>query len=437
MALQAKIIEVSIPASTTTDIVKTGAGFQVKAAIVLAAIPNVDGTGIGSCASIGFAGGNVSSPQSSGASTRDVAARTSSTNVHAAVWGDQIHAQTNTTNGDLGKVHFKTLGADGFTLEFTTGFTTAHTIQVLCLGGDDLVNASAGTWVSDTGTGTQTAKTGVGFQPNLIIFAHAGRYRTAVGSFATVSSGLGIGWATGASSRASMGWGMVTGGSTSSVEGNLRTDACISHHTVTNPQYFDLVSFDSDGFTLTKTAGNVAQAVAYLALNVTNVALGTTNAATGTGDHAPVTGLGFAPDVLLAFSRPLATATETSAQTGAQDGETSFGFALSATERAVLWCHSTDGIVIGASPNTTQAFNRIQTDALQLNLDRTSENTLTQIGALDIKSLDADGFTLTQDDADAQTSIIPWLAIGGSAAPTGRPPYEGLVRGLARGLRSS
>src|SRR3990167_9374864 len=165
------------------------------------------------------------------------------------------------------------------------------------------LSAKAGVFTLNTTTGNQ-AITGVGFQPDVVLFIPSNLTADGIQAHARVGFGAG---------SSSTARGAISANDEDGVEPSdstrYHTDAEVLNQLALGEQTIlyeaDLVSLDSDGFTINiSTAPASGVKVAYLALggvDLTNAKVGNFAATTTNGNQA-VTGVGFQPDALILFT---------------------------------------------------------------------------------------------------------------------------------------
>lgn len=298
---------------------------------------------------------------------------------------------------------FVSLDADGFTINITTAPGTAKRVGYLALGGSDLTNVAAGGFNGDNALGTQ-AVTGVGFQPDAVIFASIGRGAAVTNGTAFTPS---VGLAVSPTQRGCTAGASQSGQATSDTARQQRTDACIL--IIQAPGAIigeaDFSSFDADGFTIDWSDANNSF-VFYLCLKGGQYAVGDVTSQTGTGEWSE-TGVGFTPAAGL-------FASFCNAANGGEvdDLKLSLGVATSSGDRFVAGCVSEDN-------QATTDCDNYQDDALMYQNYDFAQGVL---GAADFVSWDADGFTLDQTDADPTGNQILYLVMG-ALAVAGNPWY--------------
>jgi hypothetical protein len=291
---------------------------------------------------------------------------------------------------------FVSLDADGFTVNITTAINPGVPIYYLALGGAEM-SAQAGTFNSNTATGNQS-KTGVGFQPNGVIFGIGPKNTT--DAAVTTFMELGIGWGISSTKRDATTF-MTDDAVTTDSQSILRATECILNITIALAidEAADFVSNDTDGFTINWTTKSVtAIKIGYLALGgALQLARGTFTSPAATGNVA-YKGTGFNPVAELFISRGKVAAT-----TAVADSKQSIGVATSATARASTAFSDQDNVDSSSNPDgavsTTKAITHIG-------------NTTTVTAAADLVSQNADGFTLNWTTADATARDHAYLAFG-------------------------
>lgn len=259
-----------------------------------------------------------------------------------------------------------------------------------------------GTLLSPTATGNQVLS-GFGFTPKLVVF-FATR-QTAEGFSA--GGGISFGAAVSSSQRKAVAVAMddnVTTTNTGRRQANLAI-AILDNGTPTVEAEADLVSLDTDGFTLNWTTVDASNQyiVHYLALggsDLTNVKVGEFNAPTATGNSA-VSGVGFEPDTILLFG----VSDDVALPSNATHASLSFGAASSTTARCANAIRNRDGV-------TTSQLGRYQSQS-KCYTAMTNDGTGTRAAA-DLVSFDADGFTLNWSIAPTVADKVFYVALKGA-----------------------
>lgn len=408
------VLSTTIPASSTANVPITGAGFAPKAAVFFAGNPNMDGTGLGLASSIGFA---TATAQAS-ASFRNVAARTTNTNARSMASNTRIHTTWNTGGTINGQCSVLSFDSDGITLEVNAAFFTDAVIQVMLLGGSDM-EASVGTFQVPSALGVFTAVSGLSHTPNAVLFASPNRGPTTLNTAINSVIGLGFGFAS-AAAQGCVGLSCNAGSSTpEQISSQVSTSAVLFDTSPLsgNFQRVAFSSFSSGAFALNKldTSGIAGGQVAYLALTVPQVLVGATSARTDT-NTTTLTTTGINPKALFTLSRPPATATESIGAVGVDDGRMSVGMAAGPTSRAGMSMQVLE-VPTPSGGTPTESFNRLPTDAVHAHYSRSSSNTYTLDGSMDVQAFGSESITLVQDDADTVASILPYLVLGDTVSP--------------------
>jgi hypothetical protein len=399
MAFSTKVGSFTCPASTGNQSV-TGLGFQPKAVIFLGSETDTDESKANALMSIGWAT----------SSTARHTVSLVSLDAYATSFARRYQSNAGILASTAAIVRyladFVSMDADGFTINWST-VQSGEQIIFLALGGDDLTNVAVKNFESRTTTGNQ-ATTGVGFQPDAILFI-GGLCDT--GTLAAEQSNLhyGMGCAISSSSRAALGAFSAGAAATTDANQNQVGTKCF---TILNGssvfEEADLVSMDSDGFTLNwTTAYSDLRWVSALCLKGGQYKIGVETQKTSTGTKA-TTGVGFQPSGLFVFGANKAASTAVQANL-----RLSIGMASSTTARACHWIGDQDAAAdsIADSDHDTAAI-----------LKHLTEGTPTLDAEADLSSFDSDGFTLNWTTADATAREFVYVAFGSDAgAATGNP----------------
>ncbi len=264
-------------------------------------------------------------------------------------------------------------------------------------------NVKKGSFAKTTAPAPATQQiTGVGFKPKALIL-----YTTAQSAEGfTDTYYLAIGVSDGATSRT------VAAGSANAVSPSIAAAAGIPNvmitinSTMATAAIADLVSFNTDGFTLNWTTNDATSSIIhYIALgggDLTNTKVGEFTENTITGNQA-VTGVGFLPDFVM-FMHFGTTGTVIT------DGYTSLGFAKSPTKEGALAVTSVGGV------KTTSTFRHERTDRCIVELKP-------HTGALNAEasfvSMDTNGFTINWLSAPASADKVFYLALKGGQYDVG------------------
>jgi hypothetical protein len=201
------------------------------------------------------------------------------------------------------------MDVDGFTLNWNTGASAAWLIQYMAIGGGDVTAAASGTFTPlDDGLVPESI-TGVGFQPDLLMFLSIDS-NTVDGN---VDEGrVSIGFA-GSSGGSTITQGAITVATTNLVGGNVistvwqrENRAILEKNTglFNTTLEAEVTSFDADGFTFMKHDNDTGTQTRthYLALQGGQYKLGTFAKPGATGSVG-YTGVGFVPHGLIFFSK--------------------------------------------------------------------------------------------------------------------------------------
>lgn len=343
------------------------------------------------------------------------AATSSSERAACAVWADDAATTTDTAHvlqadacfarlldGSTidGLVDIAATGANSFTPTIDNAFGASATVGWVAFAGLD--GAKVGTITASTDAVATQAFTGVGFQPDLVLFFGVA---ATVGTIAPNSRMI-IGWADGTTQRC---LSMVSQDGVADVNswGMIANDvawAALNPATGAVSDAITLASFDSDGFTVNRTVGTTNWSLGYIALKGLQKKTLDTAMRTDTNNQA-VTGAGFQGEFLLTLCRPPVTAYETA---GSAHMEGGVGFAVSSSARFATWCADEDALA-AHDTYTAQSGTRVA-------IDFDKETGAVDEGDMDFVSFDSDGFTLDQDTAAAQATLIAALVVGDAAA---------------------
>jgi hypothetical protein len=382
--LLAKAGSFTAPGTTGNQSV-TGVGFQPKVVLFRYNILAVD-TSSGD-STIGFGVGISSSDRRVSGDYSNTGLSSSS---HSA-WNQTSYVIY--TPGGGSRADFVSMDSDGFTINWVA--SSQMSVQYLALGGDGLTNFKTGSANAKTTTGNQSY-TGVGFQPTCLI-TWAGKFSTSPLDQSTNGNGL-FGFATSSSARGMVAWRNLNGSNPQVAKRRQSTQRILS--TTTTFTEADLVSFDSDGFTLNYTAaGGTADTFYYLALRGPQFKVSSFNQATTTGNQS-LTGAGFTPKASIMISANDVSGNNDAAQAHAR---ASFGWATGTSARASLWIGETDNV----SP-TIASRNLDRTKLLKLMTEGASP---TVNAAADHVSFDSDGQTInwTTADGTARQILVLWI----------------------------
>lgn len=302
----------------------------------------------------------------------------------------------------VGAADFVSMDSDGFTIDWTTATNTIFCF--LALGGDDLTNASILQFIAPVSTG-QVSYTGVGFQPTCILpfsgWNSNGTFPATGVANASFSMGAGLSGAI----QVTAGAGVQDAvGASDSAYGQLTTEVIRTPTADPADIGAELISLDSDGFTLDWNDAIDADYVWVICLRGPIFAVGQFSQSINTGSVS-TTGLGITPSVLMLFSANSATDTQSG-----QHAKFSFGAGTSSSARSCIWA----GDVDEADP--TQCDHNMDRSKI---IKLMTAGTPTVNAAADLVSLDAGGFTLNWSTVDATARHIQYIAIGNATLSGG------------------
>lgn len=296
-----------------------------------------------------------------------------------------------------GIADFKSMDADGFTLTIDDQFTVDWRISYLALGGDDLTNVYIGDARQPNATGNYSI-TGVGFQPDALITFGAATYNmTETSNYFRFN----LGWATGSGNQ-----GVVAIDATDNSAKSVSRGYCYNGEFYGMAYAVDvgfrgsLVSLDADGFTANHLESTNQWYYFFIALKGGQYSVGELATATDGSDITEV--VGFRPAAILFASANRALSTQ---DTPTDHARLSIGAATSTSNRAVQAISDEDDLA-----DTETAFANYDSAVYAHVVDDAI------VGLMDLKSIDADGFTAVMDDADPSACWVTYLAIGATAA---------------------
>jgi len=303
------------------------------------------------------------------------------------------------TAGVTGLADFNSLDADGFTLTIDDQFASDLRVSYLALGGTDLTNVAIGTLQQQVSTGNFSV-TGVGFQPDALLFGTG--YRESVNS-PGAGAQLTLGMATASDKQGLAGFWCQTNQATSNTSGYGYGSECIWSDPYDNRAAF--VSFGADGFTLNQVDAYKEVYSFYVALKGGQYEVGNLTTRTDSNDIEENLAGAFEPVAVLFASANAAVDTSGSYHDHAR---LSIGAGTSTSNRAVQAISDEDNLA-----DTETAFTN-QDDAVYAHV---VDDAI--VALMDIKSIDADGFTCVMDDAEDSACWVTYLAIGAAAAGGG------------------
>lgn len=309
------------------------------------------------------------------------------------------------------------IGSDGFTVNWTAKDTTAMRLEYICLGGADITNAKIGSFTSPTtGTTGNQATTGVGFQPDLLIFFGC---NATTDTLQKTGLAYGMGFATSSSNQVCLAGTSKTAVTNSTANtsthyqrGSNTNCYTVLDETTTTAKGLEgaFVTMGSDGFTInwtTVAASGATKKIGYIAIKGGSFKVGSITAPVSgvTPVSQATTGIGFQPTGLL-----LASVQATSATTIGTGNKIAFGGGSSSTDRGCCMTGLND-----ATANTqTMALNKLA--KITTNYAIVGSETSSTINAeADLTSLDSDGFTLSWTTRDTNAYEVLYVAVGNAA----------------------
>lgn len=251
---------------------------------------------------------------------------------------------------------------------------------------------------------------GLGFQPKAIIFWAT----NAADSMWTAHGAAAIGFATSGTNQ------MAVGISSANAEASSVASRCMSdslcvymRNTPNNADWanISLTSMDVDGFTVQVNAWAITGQVNYLALGGSDItAAKAISWIAPAGATAPVTGVGFKPDLVFHANNAMGTIPNT-----AGTAHLSFGCM---NKHGQQWAN---GVAIQTAVNPSNTWRYQQTDACHL-LPSSVDGTVA--AQYHYQSMDADGFTLYGSSIQ-QHSMIGLCLKGVSSKISAFPKREG------------
>lgn len=393
-ALDAKVGNFTLTSGDAGTITVTGVGFTGSVVLFLTASTTVSDTVVVDNTVI-IGGATATTEITVGQSAEDGVGTTDTQK-----WGSPDSCLVGLDeSGDADYIYtFNAFNSDGFVLNVVSAPASDRVIGYMVLGGDDVNNAYFGTWDLNNASGSVSV-TDPNFQGNVVIFC--GLPGSNNGSQSAASVGT-IGIATGAAAEYNVAWHDETGQATTAIDDQMFNDHVItdmnSNGTIGGQAEF--TSFDATGMTINcDNAFGAGRKANYLVMDITNVKVGEFTLQNSTGNFS-TTGVGFEPNVLLTLTA----------------FNSDYNIAGSAT------------ISIGITDGTNQWFNGISAEDGQGTSDcdkfSNSGELITRYDFAQAKqssaavvSLDADGVTLDQTDAeDVDTRKVFYLALGGTAA---------------------
>jgi hypothetical protein len=288
---------------------------------------------------------------------------------------------------------------NSFVLNWQTNENRADIIHYVVLGGEDLVNARAGTFSLTTSTGTQDI-TGVGFKPDFAMFLWTFTENLDTNA---AHGEVGMGFAASSTKRAALVANSIDSLSRTDTWQQQRTDACILLLDPTSGSQDAIIDFSqflTDGFRVNKNdAPASVTSIFYLALKGGNYDVGSFNSPTSTGNQ-DIRTLGFQPALVM-----LATQGRSAATGRGAHAELSLGAATSAIDRGATWFEDRDN-----SQPSNNEMETLNTKTIQWR----SSDSFTLRGSADFVSFLSNGFRLSWSNVESSARQIIYVAFGGN-----------------------
>lgn len=314
---------------------------------------------------------------------------------------------TNNVPAVAGMADVNAITPTGFQLIIDQAFASAVKVHYIALGGDDL-DIALGTLDLGVGTGTLNV-TGLGFQPNAVLFFGAGQ--TTIDNTPIADSILTVGAADGTTQ-----W-VFTGGTNNNTATSTTSAYGYEGECIAFPNNAlsaletrcTLVSMLADGFQLNRVENGVAsKIVVYAALSLADIHVGTLLTQTNTTTPIVESGFGFSPIATLLASH---NSPQNTVDTVSNPFEFAVGMFTSPTDRLAMSArdnHNSATAVNGVLASDVYAYVKQNANA------NTGSNTspLSVDAAMDVQSIDLDGFTLIMDDAAPAQALVGYISFG-------------------------
>ncbi len=394
----------------TCDNIINGTGFQPKALILLtsnAYLPDPPSYDAEYNLQIGFSDGT--NDRSIAAVSEDASNPTDACRTNSETIGKTLQPFCNSIEGD-GEV--QSFDEDGFTIHWSDPIGSGAFAQYIALGGADLTDVKVGTLPTPTNVTGNKAYTGIGFQPDFVMFIYTRQNETGVQSHAE----FGLGFATSSSEEGAVVGVSEDGRTTSDTFRAQRTDRVIYQLTPSTGALnaeAEFVSFDSDGFTLNwiDLPNNTNDKFHYMAMKGGKYKVGSLyQLTTGTGGTCPAAppnctqsiSVGFQPTGLF-----LSSFNNVASSSIQSHNRISFGFSHVTTEGAT-WAGDRDNI----ASSTYVAGYFHNSKVIRLATEAQTAGSSTTNAEADVQSFDTNGFTLNWTTADTTAREILYVAFG-------------------------
>lgn len=322
-----------------------------------------------------------------------------------------------TSGSIVGLADVQSLDSDGFTLIIDDQFPDNLRVNYLALGGAALTNAATGVFTENAAPGVQQI-TSLSFQPDAVLF-----FSSMVGADppgTAVDSGMMVGAATGTTPTNAV-WAGGANDAAATMQsisyGRVgESIALLDSAVTTTTARAGVTQWLSNGFTLNWAETSGSRRIHYVALKGGAYHIGDLLTATTITTIAE-TGVGFTPKGAL-------LASHTSSQSSADSPQDSDRWSLGAFTyplRAAQGTADLDGLT------DAQTATSLEQDEIYVSISASD----VVDGAMDIQSVDSDGFTAVMDDADSAQRFVWYLAVGDSAKMEVKYDWTGVPSGSA------
>lgn len=289
-----------------------------------------------------------------------------------------------------GLLDLQSFDAGGFTLVVDDQFSISQRVHYLALGGTDITNVATGNLQEPGATGNQSI-TGLGFQPQFVLFGSAATTTT---SGVSVDLPLMIGMATGPSNEVVCAYDAEDASALMDTQSYCYGDesiALIGQTTETTNGRATFTQFTADGFDLNWTERASTRTVFYMALRGGSYFVSDDVTSTTEGDTLPTTGMGFSPKAGLMFGGGKA---ENAADTVSNEDRFVMGAFTGTTERGA------QGVLDEHNRANSDTERAVEHDQALFNIQASVT------GRVDVQSMDSDGWTLVMDSEDNAASFF-------------------------------
>lgn len=424
--------------TTAGSQVITGLGFQPKAIIFYWTYQKTDnaflntgaGTAISGQTSIGmgiasqtgsatssFSVAECDDSTGSSGTTSDSKQRISSTSTIMLLNGGLSTATCNT--GVDARAVVTSMDSDGFTLNWSTATTAAPIIRYFAVGGQDIINATTGSFTLTSASSGLNSISNLGFKPDFVFYL-GGDTATYDSNIADANMTFGFSTYSTSTQQAMQNFAVNDSAATAATRNTQTTassSAALSSAVTATDYAFRTWSMDSGGFTI--NVGNVPAAdtaVFYLALKGGQYFVGATTSPTATGIKS-TTGLGFKPQGMFVTSNGLAAST--AIQNNAQTSIGAVGWATTTGVSATTSLGMIGFADANGDANPSNSYDTRSNSLVRGYQPYSTNNTnpFLNFEAVPI-SFDSSGFTWNFTTATTTARQILYWAIGSSPTTT-------------------